>query len=80
MWSLIELKEKLNFAPWPKLCEGHEPLEFLLAFTFKANPEDLWFYLADTSRFNRALDFSKRKMREENGGVFRHSSPQIDTS
>ncbi|HEX4924926.1 MAG TPA: DUF5939 domain-containing protein [Bdellovibrionales bacterium] len=67
MLSLSELKEKTHFQPWPVEHDGQAPLELLSTFTLNAPPEDVWFYLADTSRFNRALDFAKRTMREEKG-------------
>lgn len=67
MLSLAELKEKTHFQRWPVEYDGLIPLELLSKFTFNASPEDMWFYLADTSRFNRALDFAQRTVIEIDG-------------
>ncbi|MEQ1877315.1 MAG: DUF5939 domain-containing protein, partial [Bdellovibrionia bacterium] len=67
MMSLAEFKGKMRIGAWPDDYDGEQPLEFLWCFPLNAKPEDMWFYLADTSRFNREMNFAKRSMKEENG-------------
>lgn len=57
----------MHMGSWPEELQGEKPLEFLYCFEFKAKPEDLWFYMADTSRFNREMAFAKRYSKEIDG-------------
>ena len=54
--------------PWPPdLVADGEPLDFLWTYRLRATPEQLWPYLIDTSRINRAVGVAPMQFEERDG-------------
>ncbi len=54
--------------PWPErmLARG-KPMDFLWTFDLAVSAQELWPYVMDTSRFNRAMGLNRMEFREEAG-------------
>ena len=62
------LNHFLESYPWDKqVLKNHTPLETLWEFELKVDRAELWSYLIDTSKFNRALGLPKMNYEEKNG-------------
>ncbi len=71
------LGQFLERHPWPAefLSQG-KPVEGLRRIELDASPRELWPFLSDTSRFNRALGLSQMNF-EERDGVMHGSSRNV---
>ncbi|MBK8995122.1 MAG: adenylate/guanylate cyclase domain-containing protein [Myxococcales bacterium] len=62
------LGELLSRHPWPKeLTDKGRPLEFLWHFELDATPSELWPFISDTSRLNRAMGVTRMSFEERDG-------------
>lgn len=62
------LGEFLARHPWPKdLIARGRPLEFLWHFELDAAPGELWPFISDTSRLNRAMGVTRMYFEERDG-------------
>lgn len=64
----LTLEELLALHPWPREHAEARRLEWFWKFDVPVAPDDLWPFIADSSRMNRALGVSQMKF-EERGGV-----------
>jgi class 3 adenylate cyclase len=66
--SSLTLEALLAQHPWPErmLARGR-PMEFLWHFDLGLTAAELWPYMMDTSRFNRAMGLGRMEFREEGG-------------
>ena len=64
----MTIDEFLRIYPWPETRLGSESrLESLWEFSLNVRVAELWPWLVDTSRFNRALGLSKMEYEERDG-------------
>ena len=69
--DVLTLEQFLALYPWPEQSRSKaKPLEWLWHFDLKVVPEDLWFHIIDTSRFNRALDLAPMQFEERDGELY----------
>src|SRR4051794_22834635 len=61
------IPELLELHPWPAAFAAEKRIEWLWHFDLPGTPEQLWPFIADTSRLNRALG-GPRMIFEERGG------------
>lgn len=68
------LAELLQRHPWPEELLAHgKPVEAARRFALEASPAELWPFLSDTSRFNRALGLSRMHFEERDGVMYGRS-------
>lgn len=68
--GLRDLREKFQFAHVPDVARPlGRPLEILWSFKVKATADELWPFVADTSRFNRELGLQERRQKEVDGSI-----------
>lgn len=54
--------------PWPReLADKGRPLEFFWTFDIDASPSELWPFLSDTTRLNRAMGVTRMDFEEKDG-------------
>jgi len=69
MSAVLDLKSFLNSHPWPAhmLASGARPLDFLWHFDLALSAAELWPWLSDTSRLNRAMKLSRMEFWDQGG-------------
>jgi len=77
--TLAQFSERF---PWPeRFLAAGEPMEWLWHFDVDAAPAQVWRYLVDTSRLNRALGMSEMEFAELDGalhGTAKHGGIRCD--
>src|SRR4051812_35579754 len=63
----LGIPELLRLHPWPAPYGAEPRLEWLWTFDLPGAPDELWPFIADTSRMNRALGVAQMTF-EERGG------------
>ncbi len=63
----MTVEELLALHPWPADWREHKKVERLWVFEVPGKPEELWPFLSDTSRMNRALGTAEMEFWEKGG-------------
>ncbi|MDQ3336255.1 MAG: adenylate/guanylate cyclase domain-containing protein [Myxococcota bacterium] len=71
----LSVKQLLELHPFPAQWANEKRIERLWTFDLPGTPEDLWPWIADTSRMNRALGTAEMMFEERDGKRFGSSKP-----
>jgi class 3 adenylate cyclase len=66
----LTLQKLLELHPWPKEFADEKRIERLWVYDLPGTPQDLWPFIADTSRMNRALGTAEMTFFEKAGKRF----------
>src|SRR5438128_2745411 len=65
--ALLTLPELLKLHPWPAQYASDKKIERLWTFDLPGKPAELWPFISDTSRMNRALGTAEMTFVERDG-------------
>jgi class 3 adenylate cyclase len=71
----LSVQQLLELHPFPAQWANEKRIERLWTFDLRGKPEDLWPWIADTSRMNRALGTAEMVFEERDGKRFGSSKP-----
>src|SRR4051812_43221388 len=63
----LTVAQLLELHPWPAEFSNEKRIERLWTFDLRGTPQELWPFISDTSRMNRALGTSEMTFWEKDG-------------